>query len=196
MLADSSLDLLFRHARSQNGWRDEPVADALLMQIYDLVKLGPTSANSTPARFLFLRTPDARERLRPHLDSTNVNKVMTAPVTAVIGFDTRFYDLLPRLFPHNPGARGWFAGAAKEAHAYTTAFRNGSLQGGYFILAARALGLDCGPLSGFDQDGVDREFWQGTTVRTNFLCALGHGDPDKVFPRQPRLAFGEACKLL
>ena len=196
MLDDSSLDALFRNARTQNGWRDEPVADALLVQLYDLVKLGPTTANSTPARFLFLRTPAARERLRPHLGATNVSKVMSAPVTAIIGFDTRFYELLPRLFPHNPGARDWFAGAAKEAHAYTNAFRNGSLQGGYFILAARALGLDCGPMSGFDLDGVDREFWQGTTVRTNFICALGHGDPAKVFPRSPRLAFDEACKLL
>jgi len=196
LLAESSLDLLFRHARSQNGWRDEPVPDTLLVRLYDLVKYGPTSANSSPARFLFLRTPAAKARLRPHLDSSNVDKVMTAPVTAVIGFDTHFYDLLPRLFPHNPGARGWFAGAANEAQAQATAFRNGTLQAGYFILAARALGLDCGPMSGFDQDGVDREFWPGTTVRTNFLCALGHGDPAKVFARHPRLAFEEACALL
>jgi 3-hydroxypropanoate dehydrogenase len=196
MLDDRVLDTLFRNARSQNGWRDEPVADSLLRELYDLVKLGPTSANTTPARFLFLRTTAAKERLRPFLVPANVSKVMDAPVTAVIGFDTRFYELLPRLFPHNQAARGWFASSGKEEHAFTTAFRNGTLQAGYFIMAARALGLDCGPLSGFDHTGVDREFWHGTHVRTNFLCALGHGDPSKVLARHPRLDFAEACTML
>jgi len=196
MIDDRCLDTLFRDARSQNGWRDEPVPDALLETIYDLMKFGPTSANSSPARFLFLRSQAAKARLRPHLSAANVDKVMTAPVTAIIGFDLHFYEHLPRLFPHNLAARGWFAAPGKEAHAYTTAMRNGSLQAGYFILAARAVGLDCGPMSGFDIDGVDREFWRGTHVRTNFLCALGHGDPAKVYPRNPRLAFEEACTLL
>jgi 3-hydroxypropanoate dehydrogenase len=196
MIDERALDTLFRNARSQNAWRAEPVPDALLQEIYELTKLGPTSANSTPARFLFLRTPEAKERLRPYLTPPNVSKVMTSPVTTVIGFDTRFYELLPRLFPHNQAARGWFASEGKEEHAFTTAFRNGTLQAGYFIMAARALGLDCGPLSGFDHAGVDREFWHGTHVRTNFLCALGYGDPSKVFARHPRLAFDEACTLL
>lgn len=196
MIQQSCIDALFRNARSQNGWRPDVVPDALLHELYDLVKLGPTSANSTPARFLFLRTPQAKERLRAHLTPDNVSKVMTSAVTAVIGFDTRFYELLPRLFPHNPAARNWFAGVGKEEHAFTTAFRNGTLQAGYLIIAARALGLDCGPLSGFDHAAVDREFWQGTHVRTNFLCALGYGDPSKVFPRHPRLPFEEACALL
>lgn len=196
MIDDRSLDVLFRDARSQNGWRDEPVSDSMLVQLYDLVKLCPTSANSTPARFLFLRTPAAKDRLRPYLNYSNVEKAMSAPVTAIIGYDTHFYELLPRLFPHNASARDWFAGEAKASSAVMTAFRNGSLQGGYFILAARAIGLDCGPMSGFDHEGVDREFWRGTTVRTNFLCALGIGDPSKVFPRHPRLTFDEACALL
>jgi len=196
MTSDACLDALFRDARSQNGWLDRPVADETLVRLYDLVKLGPTSVNSTPASFLFLRTAAAKERLRPYLDAGNVTKAMTAPVVVVVGFDTRFYDLLPRLLPHNPAARSWFAVPGKEAHAYTTAFRNGTLQGGYLIMAARALGLDCGPMSGFDLEGVDREFWGGTSVRTNFLCGLGTGDPAKIFPRHPRLAFDEACEML
>lgn len=192
----TALDILFRFARSHNGWIDRPVTDDVLRRIYDIMKWGPTSANSSPARFLFLRTKDAKERLRPHLDPSNVDKAMTAPVTAIIGYDRRVYVHLPRLFPHNPGAVRWFAGEVKAEHAATTAFRNGTLQGAYFMLAARSVGLDCGPMSGFDGAGIDREFWSGTSVSTNFLCALGHGDPTKLYPRHPRLRFDEACTLL
>lgn len=195
-LDDRALDLLFRHARSQNGWLPEPVPDETLRKLWDLVKWGPTSANCLPMRVLFLRSSAAKERLEPHLVSSNVEKAMTAPVVAVIGFDTAFYEHLPRLFPHNQAARSWFAGEEKEALARSTAFRNGSLQGGYFIVAARALGLDCGPMSGFDADGVDREFWAGTDVKTNFLCGLGYGDPAKLFGRHPRFAFEEVCRVL
>ncbi|MCX7893599.1 MAG: malonic semialdehyde reductase [Burkholderiales bacterium] len=196
MLDENALDTLFRKARTQNGWLDRPVTDDALRAIYDLLKWGPTSANCSPMRVQFLKSQAAKERLRPHLNPGNVEKTMTAPAVAVIGYDTRFYDHLPKLFPHNPDARNWFAGEEKAAHAQATAFRNGSLQGGYFILAARALGLDCGPMSGFDAAGVDREFWAGTTVRTNFICALGHGDPAKVFARSPRFAFEEVCRIL
>jgi len=196
MLDDRALDTLFRSARSHNGWTQRPVGDLELRQIYELTKWGPTSANSSPARFLFVRTAAARMRLRPYLDAGNVEKVMSAPVTAIIGYDTRFYERLSLLFPHKPDAVGWFAGAEKEELARITAFRNGTLQAAYFMLAARAVGLDCGPMSGFDSAGVDAEFWGGTAVRTNFLCALGYGDPAKIFPRNPRLAFDDACKLL
>jgi 3-hydroxypropanoate dehydrogenase len=193
-LDNAGKDLLFRNARSQNGWRDEPVSDAQLYQLYELMKWGPTSANCSPARILFLRTAAAKERLRPALLSANIEKTMTAPAVALIGYDMQFYDLLPQLFPHNPDARSWFA--ADATVAATTAFRNGTLQGAYLIMAARAIGLDCGPMSGFDNAKVDAEFFAGTTVRSNFLCALGQGDPAKVFSRLPRLTFEEACKIL
>jgi len=196
MLDDYALDTLFRKARSQNGWLPEPVSDAQLRAIYDLAKLGPTSANSSPARFLLLRTDAAKARLKPFLSDSNRDKTMSASVVAIIGYDTAFYEHLPRIFPHNQDAINWFKGAEKKAIADATAFRNGTLQAGYFMLAARALGLDCGPMSGFDIQGVDREFWSGTTVRTNFLCSLGRGDPAKVYPRSPRLHFDEACKIL
>jgi len=192
-IAEEPLDILFRKARTHIFWLDKPVPDELLHQIYDLMKWGPTSANCTPARILFLRTREAKERLRPALSPNNVEKTMTAPVTAVIGYDLKFYEHMPRLFPNNPAARGWFSDSPELAQ--TTAFRNGSLQGGYFILAARALGLDCGPMSGFDNAKVDAEFFP-PTVKSNFLCNLGYGDPAKLFPRNPRLAFDEACKLL
>ena len=198
-----ALDTLFRNARTYNSWLDKPVSDELLRQLYDQMKWGPTSANCSPARILFLRTPEAKQRLKPALAPPNVEKTMKAPVTAIIAHDTKFYELLPRLFPHNPGAREWFANSPELAQV--TAFRNGSLQGAYFILAARSLGLDCGPMSGFDNAKVDEEFFPASAheeaspsgpVKSNFLCNLGYGDPAKLFPRSPRLAFEEACKLL
>ena len=195
-LDDQALDQLFRSARSQNGWTSQPVSDDELRALYDLMKWGPTSANQSPARILFLRSAGAKERARPHLLPSNVEKSLTAPVLAIIGYDLAFYEHLPRLFPHNPGAKEWFAGEDKKEVAATSAFRNGTLQGGYFILAARALGLDCGPMSGFDNDGVDREFFAGTTVKSNFLCGIGHGDPAKVYSRSPRFAFEEVCQTL
>jgi len=195
MIPDSALDTLFRRARSHNGWLPRPVSEAQLRQIYELVKWGPTSANCSPMRVVFVRSDEGRERLRPLLSPGNVEKTMTAPVTAILGFDTAFYLELPRLFPHRPGMQADFIGPDKEQHALRTAFRNASLQAGYFMLAARAIGLDCGPMSGFDAAGMDAAFWQGTSVRTNFLCNLGHGDPAHLFDRHPRLAFGEACRF-
>ncbi len=192
----AALDVLFRNARSQNGWLPQPVSDDKLRELYALMKLAPTSANSSPARFLFLRTEAAKRRLEPFMSEANRTKTTSAPVVAIVGYDTAFYEHLPRLFAHNQDAINWFKGPDKKAVADITAFRNGSLQGGYFILAARAVGLDCGPMSGFDVAGVDREFWAGTTVKTNFICSLGRGDPAKVYPRNARLAFEEACRLL
>lgn len=193
MISDSALDCLFRQARSHNGWLPRAVNKDQLRQIYELMKWGPTSANCSPMRVLFVQTDDGRERLRPLLSPGNVDKTMTAPVTAIIGFDTAFHRELPRLFPHNRSMQDNFRGPGKEAHAAVTAFRNASLQAGYFILAARAIGLDCGPMSGFDAEALDQAFWAGTTVKTNFLCNLGHGDPAKLFERHPRLSFDEAC---
>lgn len=190
---DEALDTLFRKARSQNKWTDHPVSTAMLMAVYDLARMGPTSANVSPARFVFVVSAEAKARLKPHLLPQNVEKTMSAPATAIIGYDLNFAEHLPKLFPHNPGAKDWF----KEPKlAETTAFRNGTLQGAYFIMAARALGLDCGPMSGFDNAGVDREFFAGTQIKSNFICALGHGDPTGVFPRSPRFSFDEACKIL
>ncbi len=190
---DEALDIVFRAARSQNKWLDKPVSPALLMAVYDLMRFGPTSANCSPARIVFLVSQESKERLKPHLNPTNVEKTLTAPAVAVIGYDLDFPQTLPKLFPHNPGAKDWFG---DPAHREKTAFRNGSLQGAYFIVAARALGLDCGPMSGFDNDAVDREFFAGTNVKSNFLCGVGYGDPSGLFPRNPRLAFDEACKVL
>lgn len=183
---------LFDNARTQNGFTAEPVSDAQLRQVYDLMKWAPTSANASPARIVFVRTPAAREKLLACVSPGNVEKTRSAPVTAVIGTDYAFYEKLPQLFPH-ADARSWFIG--KKEFADTTAFRNSSLQGGYFILAARALGLDCGPMSGFDSAKIDEAFWTGTTVRTNFICSVGHGDPGKIFARSPRLSFEEACRI-
>ena len=193
-LNDEALDILFRKARTHIVWEEKPVSDELLRQVYELMKWGPTSANSSPARILFLRTPAAKERLRPALSPTNVDKTMQAPVTAIIAHDLKFYENLPRLFPNNLAAREWFSG--NQQLAEVTAFRNGTLQGGYLILAARAVGLDCGPMSGFDNAKVDAEFFAGTSVKSNFLCNLGYGHASKLFPRNPRLEFDEACKLL
>ena len=189
----AALHQLFLDARTHNGWRDQPVTDAELEHLFDLLKMGPTSANCSPARFLFVRTPEAKARLLPCMAAGNVEKTRAAPVTAIIGYDLEFHEKLPQLFPHTD-ARSWFAG--KPDLIASAAFRNGSLQGGYLILAARAIGLDCGPMSGFDNARVDAEFWAGTAVRTNFICNLGHGDPSKLMPRSPRFRFDEACRIL
>jgi len=194
MIDAAALDTLFRNARTHNGWIDRPVTDAQLHQIYDLMKWGPTSANCSPARIVFARSPEAKARLKPAMSEGNLEKTMAAPVTAIIGYDLKFYDQLPKLFPHNQDARNWFAHDAKAAEV--AAFRNGSLQGAYFMLAARAVGLDCGPMSGFDNAKVDQAFFPGGQVRSNFLCNLGHGDSTKLFPRSPRLGFEEACEVL
>lgn len=184
---------LFTEARTQNGYLNEPVPDGMLRELYNLMKWGPTSANCSPARFLFVRTPEAKLKLIECLSPGNVQKVREAPVTAIIGMNMEFYERLPRLFPHID-ARAWFAGHPTKI--FETAFRNSSLQGGYFIIAARTLGLDCGPMSGFDAAKMDAAFWAGTTVKTNFICTLGTGDPAKVHPRNTRLSFEEACQLL
>lgn len=193
IMNDTGLDILFRKARTHSYWQDGEVSDVLLEAIYDLAKMPPTSANCSPMRLLFLRSHDAKERLKPALMPGNRDKTMTAPVTAIIGYDTQFHDLLPRLFPHED-ARAWFAG--NDALIEETAFRNGTLQGAYFIMAARALGLDCGPMSGFDRDKVDREFFPEGRVKSNFLCNLAYGDASKLHPRSPRLEFDDACKTL
>jgi 3-hydroxypropanoate dehydrogenase len=193
-LDSQSLDLLFRKARTNSKWLDQPVSDQTLRDLYGLMKFGPTSMNCTPARILFLRTREAKERLKPALSAGNMEKTMVAPVTAIVAYDEKFYDKLDRLFPHYAGARELFAKNLQLAE--TTAFRNGTLQGGYFIMAARALGLDCGPMSGFDNAKVDAEFFAGEPLKSNFLCNLGHGDPSALFPRNPRLEFDEACRLL
>ena len=183
---------LFTDARTQNGYLDQPVPDSLLHDLYDLLKWGPTSANCSPARFIFVRSADAKARLAACMAPGNQAKVGEAPVTVIVGMDMNFFELLPQLFPHTD-ARAWFLG--KPALIESTAFRNSSLQGAYLMLAARALGLDCGPMSGFDADALDAAFWAGTTVKTNFVCALGHGNPAKVLPRSPRLTFEQACAL-
>ncbi|HUA78556.1 MAG TPA: malonic semialdehyde reductase [Acetobacteraceae bacterium] len=191
---EAALDTLFREARTHNKWRDVAVSDETLRVLYDLLKWGPTSANSSPARYLFIRSRDAKERLKPALSPGNVEKTMAAPVTAVVAYEPKFYDHLPRLFPHNQEARSWFE--PNEAFAQETAFRNGTLQGAYLIMAARAIGLDCGPMSGFDKAKVDDEFFAYRGWKSNFLCNLGYGDPEGIFPRSPRLDFEEACEVL
>jgi len=190
----AALDLLFRQARSHNKFTDTPVSDDTLRELHDLLKLGPTSANCSPARYLFLRTPEAKQRLAPALSSGNLEKTMAAPVTVIVAYDPSFYEKLPQLFPHNPDARSWFT--SNDSLAATTAFRNGTLQGGYLVLAARALGLDTGPMSGFDNTKVDEEFLSWRGWRSNFLVNLGYGDPSGMFPRSPRLDFDDACVLL
>ncbi|MBI3149253.1 MAG: malonic semialdehyde reductase [Betaproteobacteria bacterium] len=187
-----ALDQLFCKARTHNGWTAQPVSEATLRELYDLMKWGPTSANCSPARLVFVVSEQAKARLVPAMSEGNREKTRLAPVTAIIGMDLEFYEQLPRLFPHTD-ARSWFAG--KPVAIEQTAFRNSSLQGGYLILAARALGLDCGPMSGFDAEAVDREFFPEGKVKSNFICNLGYGDPARLFPRNPRLAFEEACAL-
>ena len=207
-LGDEALDRLFREARTYNAWLDKPVTDDTLRQLYEVMKWAPTSANSGPARFLFLRSPKAKERLRPVLAPGNVEKTMTAPVTVVVAYDLLFFEKLPKLFPHNPAMRDLFASNPQLVEV--TAKRNSSLQGAYLIMAARALGLDCGPMSGFDNarldeeffgagtecEGCEQEFFPAGHVKSNFLCNLGYGDSSKLYPRAPRLAFNEACTLL
>src|SRR6516164_3144215 len=193
-LSDESLNLIFRDARTHNVWLDKPVDDALLAQVYDLAKMGPTSANMCPMRIVFVKSKAAKEKLKPALDPGNVDKTMAAPVTAIIGMDIHFYEKLPKLFPHTD-ARAWFKDLPENV-LETIALRNSSLQGAYFMLAARSLGLDCGPMSGFNNQKVDAAFFAGTTVKSNFLCNLGHGDPSKLHPRNPRLGFDEACTVL
>jgi nitroreductase len=190
---DLALDTLFRTARSQNKWRDRPITREQLAAIYELMKWGPTSANSFPARIVFVMTPDGKKRLAPCVFEGNRPKVMAAPVTAIIGYDTRFYEWLPRLFPHKD-MRAAFVD--KPDFAAQSAFRNSTLQGAYLMLAARAIGLDCGPMSGFDNAAVDREFFPGDRVKSNFICALGYGDRSGVLDRLPRPRFDEVCAVL
>jgi 3-hydroxypropanoate dehydrogenase len=190
---DASMDLVFRSARTQNSWQPKDVTEELLRRAYDLTKMGPTSANCCPARFIFITTKAGKERLKPTLAAGNIDKTMTAPVTAIIGYDTKFYDLLPELFP-DTDARSWFT--SNESLAQKTAFRNGTLQGGYLILAARSLGLDCGPMSGFDAAKLNTEFWPDGQITVNFLCNIGYGDDQDVHDRRPRLAFEKACEIV
>ncbi len=192
ILDDEVLDLLFRSARTHNAWRTREISDVALEAVYDLARMGPTSANCSPMRVIFVRSRAAKERLLPALLEANKAKTLAAPATAIIGYDLDFYERLPELFPH-ADARSWFVG--NDQLIEQTAFRNGSLQGAYLILAARALGLDCGPMSGFDNERVDREFFPQGRVRSNFLCNLGIGDPAGLFPRSPRLSFDDACRF-
>jgi 3-hydroxypropanoate dehydrogenase len=207
-LSDEALDQLFREARTHNAWLDKPVTDDTLRQLYDVMKWGPTSANSCPARFVFLRSQKAKERLRPALAPGNMEKTMTAPVTVIVAYDLKFFEKLPKLFPHSPAMRDLFANNPQLVEV--TAKRNSSLQGAYLMLAARGLGLDCGPMSGFDNakvdeeffgagkecEGCEQEFFPQGHVKSNFLCNLGYGDRSKLYPRGPRLSFDEACSLL
>ena len=188
-----ALEQIFTKARTHSVWLPEPVSDELLHQIYDLMKWGPTSANCCPARIVFAKSKESKEKLLPCMAEGNMEKTKTAPVTAIIAYDLEFYEKLPELFPHAP-ARSWFAG--NQPLIESTAFRNGTLQGAYFIIAARSLGLDCGPMSGFDNAKVDGAFFQGTSWKSNFVCNLGYGESSKVQPRSPRLEFSEACKIL
>lgn len=188
----AALDQIFHDARTFNTWHDTPVTDDLLIRLADTTRMAPTSANCSPARIVFVKSPEAKGRLKPHLADGNVDKTMAAPATAIIGHDLEFYEKLPQLFPHTD-ARSWFAGNQPLIEA--TAFRNGSLQGAYLIMAARALGLDCGPMSGFDNAKVDEAFFAGTTIRSNFLCNLGYGDAERLHPRAPRPAFDEMCRI-
>lgn len=193
-LDQSALDQLFLDAHTHNAWQSRPVPDELLHRLYNTLRMGPTSANCCPARIVFVKSREAKEKLQPALAEGNRAKTMAAPVTAIIGYDMKFYEKMEQLFPHVQGVRGWFD--KDEQTAFTAAFRNGTLQGGYLIVAARALGLDCGPMSGFDNAMVDQLFFSGTAVKSNFLCNLGYGDPSGVHPRNPRLEFNEACSIV
>jgi 3-hydroxypropanoate dehydrogenase len=193
IINDAALDQLYRQARTHRSWTGEPVSDVVLQAAYDLARMAPTSGNCCPMRVLFLRSREAKERLKPALSAGNLVQTMSAPVTAIIGYDLQFYEYLPRLYAA-ADARSWFVG--DEALIRETAFRNGSLQGAYFILAARAVGLDCGPMSGFDKAKVDAEFFPDGRIKSNFLCNLGYGDGGRMRPRDARLEFDEACKIL
>jgi 3-hydroxypropanoate dehydrogenase len=193
VLEGPALDQLFRNARTRNGWSDKPVSDAQIRAVYDLFKFGPTAVNSTPARVLWIKSDAAKQRLAPHLSGNNRDKTAKAPVTAIIGYDMDFHEQLPKLFPNAPTAKDWFPTPESRQE---TAFRNGTLQGAYLIIAARALGLDAGPMSGFDNAGVDAEFFAGTGIKSNFIVALGYGTDENLFPRNPRLDFDEANTIL
>jgi 3-hydroxypropanoate dehydrogenase len=188
-----AFEQVFLEARTQNAWKEGEVSDETLRRLFDIVKMGPTSANCSPARYVFVKSPEAKERLKPHLSGGNLEKTMSAPVTVIIANDMEFYEHLPKLFPHTD-AKSWFT--SNDDLIRETAFRNATLQGGYMIIAARALGLDCGPMSGFDQAGVDEEFFKGTTYKSNFLLNLGHGDPSALFPRSPRFEFEDVASIL
>ena len=193
-LDQKALDLIFIKARTRNGWQDKPVPESLLRKVYDAAILGPTSANCLPLRIVFVSSPEAKKKLHPALGAGNQAKVMQAPVTAIFAYDLRFYDLLAKTFPHEPDARSWFAG--DDAVIQETAFRNSTLQAAYFMIAARAHGLDCGPMSGFDQGKVNAEFFPDGRYKSNFICSLGYGTEERLFARSPRLAFEETCKVV
>lgn len=192
-LDELALNTLFREARTVNVWTDKQVSDDLLVELFDLLELAPTSANCSPARFCFIKSAEAKARLKPYLMEGNQAKVMQAPVTAIIAIDTAFAEKLPQLFPHEPDAKTWFSDPDVSRE---TAFRNGTLQGAYLMMAARSLGLHCGPMSGFDNEAVDKEFFSGTTFKSNFLCSIGYGSDERIFPRSPRLRFDEAASIL
>lgn len=194
VINDDALDVLFRNARTHRKWRPEPVTKQLLMAVYDLIRWGPTTNNTSPARVTYIVSPEAKKRLKPHLAKGNAEQTMLAPATAIIAHDLAFYDMMPML-SSNPESRDSWS-KKSEAELYEAAFRNSSLQGGYFIIAARAVGLDCGPMSGFSNEGVDREFFAGTKIKSNFLCNLGYGDDTGMRPRAGRLDFDEACRIL
>ena len=191
-LDNAALDVLFRSARSYNSWQDKPVSDEQINEIYELMKWGPTAANSCPARIVFIKSDEAKQKLKDCLQEGNIEKSMTAPVVALIGMDMEFYEKLAKLFPHTD-AKSWFAG--NEQKIFDNAFRNSSLQGAYLILAVRSLGLDCGPMSGFDYAKMDETFFPDGKVKSNFICAIGYGSEDKLYPRGPRLDFDEACQI-
>ena len=193
IINDAAMDIIFRDARTRNGWEDRPVTETLMQAVYDLMKWGPTSANCFPARFVFVASADGREKLKPHLQGGNIEKTMSAPCCVIIANDQAFYEKLPELFPHTD-AKSWFEG--NDALIKETAMRNGSLQGAYFMIAARALGLDCGPMSGFDQQGVNEAFFSGTAYQANFLCNIGYGTDENLFPRSPRPDFAEVCEIV
>jgi nitroreductase len=192
-LPRAAQDQLFLEARTRNAFSDKPVPEALIRELYDLAKMGPTSANVCPARFVFLTTPEAKARLAPLMSRTNRAKNIGAAIQVIVAYDLKFAQKIPELFPHNPGSAAWFDDPVVTEEA---AFRNGSLQGAYLILAARTLGLDCGPMSGFDRAGVDAEFFSGTSWRSNFLCNIGYGTHEALFERLPRLSFEDACRIL
>jgi 3-hydroxypropanoate dehydrogenase len=193
VLSDDVLNQLFREARTHRWWQERTIPEETLRAVADLAKMGPTSANSSPGRFVFVVSPEAKERLKPHLDEGNVRQTMSAPATAIVGYDTEFYEKLAFLAPHSKDARGWFAG--KPDVIERTAFQGSCLQGAYLIMAARSLGLDCGPMGGFDREGVDAAFFPEGTIKSNFLINLGYGLPEKLHPRQPRFAFEEFCRI-
>jgi len=193
ILSDTALDQIFREARTRNGWAPDPIPEADLHAIYDLAKMGPTSANMSPARFVWVTSPAAKETLAGLSSSTNADKILAAPCTVIIGYDLDFPETLPKLFPHNPTAKDWFGDPVFRESA---AFRNSSLQGAYFIIAARAMGYDCGPMSGFNNAGVDAAFFEGTNIRSNFICSIGRGTDENLFARSPRLTFEEAGRIV